>query len=209
MGAGACFLPEHLHARIRRLVGKDLTPAWLAPEWLRSCGVAGRPLNYLVRERETLRHAMYRSLTGVGLPALLRYEDRNSMAFSIESRVPFLVPAIASFLLSLPEEYLIDENGASKRVFRDAMRGLVPDMILDRRDKVGFATPERAWLLALGPWVDSVLSSDALAAVPPLHESTVRRQWREIAVGRRRFDARVWRWCNLIVWSQKMKVSYT
>jgi asparagine synthase (glutamine-hydrolysing) len=119
-----------------------------------------------------------------------------------------LVPAIASFLLSLPEEFLIDESGASKRVFRDAMRGLVPDVILDRTDKVGFATPERTWLLALGPWVDSVLSSGALAAVPALHAGTVRRQWREIAAGRRRFDARVWRWCNLIVWSQKMKVNY-
>ena len=208
MGAGAGFLPGALHGQMRRLVGKDLLPSWLSRDWVETHRIAGEPLNYTVRGKETLRRTLYRSLTGVGLPALLRYEDRNSMAFSIESRVPFLTSTIANFLLSLPEEYLIDERGVSKRVFRDAMRGLVPDLVLDRRDKIGFATPEREWLLALGPWVDAALSIEALSGVPALDGKAVRGQWREIAEGRRRFDSRVWRWCNLIVWSRKMRIGY-
>jgi asparagine synthase (glutamine-hydrolysing) len=79
------------------------------------------------------------------LPALLHWEDRDSMAFSIESRVPFLDHRIVEFLFSLPEDYIIS-NGKTKRILRDAMRGVVPDKILDRKDKLGFATPEEIWV---------------------------------------------------------------
>ena len=82
-------------------------------------------------------------LTRSSIPHLLRYEDRNSMRFSIESRVPFLDVHLVEYLFSLPEEYLISDAGCSKYVFREAMRGIVPDAILDRQDKIGFATPEK------------------------------------------------------------------
>lgn len=79
------------------------------------------------------------------LPGLLHWEDRDSMAFSIESRVPFLDHRIVEFLFSLPEDYIIS-NGKTKRILRDAMRGVVPDKILDRKDKMGFVTPEEIWV---------------------------------------------------------------
>ena len=81
-----------------------------------------------------------------GLPALLRHGDRNSMSASVESRVPFLDRNLVEFSLSLPENFLISDNGESKSVFRAAMRGIVPDSILDRRDKIGFETPQRIWI---------------------------------------------------------------
>lgn len=101
------------------------------------------------RVKSYLREA----LTRYGLPALLRHGDRNSMRFSIESRVPFLNRRLTEFSLSLPEEWLIGPDGTSKRIFREAMRGLVPDAIIDRRDKIGFATPQQGWLerLAAAP----------------------------------------------------------
>jgi len=86
------------------------------------------------------------SLTTKGLPSLLRHGDRNAMHWTIEGRVPFLTPDLAEFLLSLPEHYLISQSGETKSIFRQAMRGIVPDLILDRRDKIGFATPEQQWL---------------------------------------------------------------
>ena len=69
------------------------------------------------------------------------------MYWSIESRVPFLTIEIAEFLLQLPESYLLGQDGQTKRIFRAAMRGLVPDEILDRRDKIGFQTPEKIGFL--------------------------------------------------------------
>jgi len=79
------------------------------------------------------------------VPSLLRYEDRNSMAFSIESRVPFLDHRLVEFSCSLPTEYKLN-RGRTKEILRTSMRGTVPDAILDRRDKVGFVTPQQVWM---------------------------------------------------------------
>ena len=80
------------------------------------------------------------------IPQLVRQGDRNAMAHSVENRVPFLSIPLAEKVLSLPEEYLISPIGETKSVLKAAMRGIVPDELLDRRDKVGFETPQdRLW----------------------------------------------------------------
>ena len=97
-------------------------------------------------------------MSGAALPALLRYEDRNSMAFGIESRVPFLDYRLVEFALQLPDRLKVS-NGWSKSVLRRAMVGRVPEAILRRRDKMGFATPERVWLRAALPEVRPMLAA--------------------------------------------------
>lgn len=76
------------------------------------------------------------------LPHLLRFEDKNSMRWSIESRVPFLDPELVEFVLSTPSEAKI-KKGVTKAILRKALKGIVPDMILERKDKIGFATPDK------------------------------------------------------------------
>lgn len=84
-------------------------------------------------------------LTDSNIPQLLRYEDRNSMAFSIESRVPFLETDLVNFVLSLPANFKI-RNGFTKAILRDAISGIVPDEVRLRISKLGFPTPEIEWL---------------------------------------------------------------
>jgi asparagine synthase (glutamine-hydrolysing) len=97
------------------------------------------------------------------LPALLRYEDRSSMAFSIESRVPFLDHPLVELVLSLPTKYKM-HDGWSKFVQRKAGEGLLPDEIVWRRDKLGFATPQRDWKRALArPLADLVREAEVPA----------------------------------------------
>lgn len=91
-----------------------------------------------------LRTRLYADLLLGHLQELLRYSDRNSMHFSREVRMPFLDHRLVEFALSLPDCSLF-HRGESKRVLRAAMRGIVPNRILDRRDKVGFATPWSDW----------------------------------------------------------------
>jgi asparagine synthase (glutamine-hydrolysing) len=79
------------------------------------------------------------------IPQLLRYEDRNSMRFSVESRVPFLETDLVEFIMSLPAGYKI-RNGYTKSILRDALAGLVPDEVRMRINKLGFPTPELEWL---------------------------------------------------------------
>lgn len=192
----------------KRTLGKKngMSADWLDEDWFLQQGVVPRT-TMKPRGPKLLQENLYESITG-SLPSLLRYEDRNSMAHSIESRVPFLTSQLAEFILALPEEYIIGEDGTSKSVFRRAMRGIVPDAILDRRDKIGFATPESQWLGALKPWVEDVLASDAARQIPGLNLELMKQEWEAMLAGRQSFDFRVWRWLNIIRWVQKFEVAF-
>jgi asparagine synthase (glutamine-hydrolysing) len=91
-----------------------------------------------------LRRALLAQSFRLSLPVLLRYADRNSMAHSIELRLPFLDRRVAEFALSLPAAILY-RDGFRKQVLRDAVRADVPAGVLARRDKVGYETPEEHW----------------------------------------------------------------
>jgi asparagine synthase (glutamine-hydrolysing) len=200
------LLPPELQAVVRRLVGRELVPRWMNAGWFSKRDVVPHSPHY-IRGKEILKQSLHHILSEASLPHLLRYEDRNSMSFSIESRVPFLTPKLASFVFSLPEEFLIAPDGTSKAIFRSAMRGIVPQPILDRRDKIGFATPEQMWLTTLRPWVDHTLSNGT-GDIHALNMQEVRRDWEAVLQGRRRFDSRVWRWINLIEWSHRFDVCF-
>jgi asparagine synthase (glutamine-hydrolysing) len=201
------LLPPRLQNPLRTIIGKDLTPGWMEGRWFRARGIAPGTLNGTHTDH-VLHEALLRTLTHTTLPGLLRYEDRNSMAFSIESRVPFLTPQLVQFVLNLPEKYIVARDGTSKAVFRAAMRGLVPDEILDRRDKIGFATPENRWLRQLAPWVDRVLSSDVARQLPCVNVERMCEQWGEIRNERSAFSPYVWRWLNLIQWTDQFQVQW-
>jgi asparagine synthase (glutamine-hydrolysing) len=96
------------------------------------------------KKRVSYLHNSFHSIK-VGMHELLRYEDRNSMAFSIESRVPFLDHRLVELTLNIPLEYKI-KNGWTKYMLRKAIEGTVPHEVVWRKDKKGFITPQEAWL---------------------------------------------------------------
>ena len=208
--AGGLILPEPIQALGQGLIGEGLFPAWMNAHWFREREVEGCPLISLTHRdhRLALRSLLYQSFTKTSLPMLLRYEDHNSMAHSIESRVPFLTPAFAQFVFSLPEEYIIDGEGVTKSILRQAMRGIVPDEILNRRDKIGFQTPERKLLTALQPWIMKMLVSDSLRAIPVLNMKQVIREFNGLLNGKSGFDRRFWRWINLLRWIDIFEVTF-
>ncbi|XDZ67099.1 asparagine synthase (glutamine-hydrolyzing) [Alphaproteobacteria bacterium LSUCC0226] len=195
-----CF-PDWIYALLRKAMGRDFEPAWLDTEYLSLKGVKCKerrwPLDKShkgIRVKEALASALMRR----GLPSLLRHGDRNSMAFSIESRVPFLTIPLADFLLSLPENYLVSDNGVTKHVFREAMRGIVPDSHLDRKDKIGFATPESTWLRGM---VDVIKGWIQTAPdLPFLNQSEMLTEFEKVVNGQGKLDGRVWRWVNYLRW---------
>ena len=199
------IVPPSLQAPLRRVAGEELMPSWLNSKWFEDRDVKSRSLNYQDAE-DVLRQSLYQSLNETSLPALLRYEDRNSMASSIESRVPFLTPALVSFVLALPEEYIIAADGTTKAIFRKAMRGLVPDPILQRTDKIGFVTPEMQWLLRLRPWVERLLTSSSAMQLPALNVKVIQREWNRVVSRRGGFNPRIWRWLNMILWVETFGV---
>jgi asparagine synthase (glutamine-hydrolysing) len=203
LNAARSVVPFSDRTWVRRLAGQSLVPDWLDGSWLEAHDVDVRdPLRGV---RGDLRAHRIASVQG-SLRTLLRHEDRNSMASSIESRVPFLTPALAEFAAGMPDEFLIAPDGTGKFVLRQSLRGLVPDPILDRRDKIGFATPEAGWLRTLDPWVERVLATDTARAAGPLRAGVARLRWSEMRDGRRPFDPMAWRWLNLIRWVDRFEV---
>jgi asparagine synthase (glutamine-hydrolysing) len=92
-----------------------------------------------------LRKILWWHTTRQGLVELLRYADRNSMAHSREVRLPFLDHNLVEFVFGLPERLLI-RDGWTKWVLRQAFRGVVPEQILNRVDKLGYEPPQQRWL---------------------------------------------------------------
>lgn len=78
------------------------------------------------------------------LPRYLRWEDRNSMAHSVEARVPFLDHELVEFVHSLPLNYL-DDSDSSKKILVESMQGILNEKVRNRKDKKGFITPEQRW----------------------------------------------------------------
>ncbi len=96
-------------------------------------------------------------------PNLLRYEDKNSMAFSIESRVPFLDHELVEFIFQLPIDQKI-KMGWNRYVYRQAMKGKMPEANRTRRSKIGFTNPETAWTRERAPLIRDIFSSATLSS---------------------------------------------
>jgi asparagine synthase (glutamine-hydrolysing) len=106
--------------------------------------------------RERQREDVYR----FSVPALVHYEDRCSMAFAREIRLPFLDYRLVSMLLPAAPELKLRE-GWTKWIFRKAMEPLLPPQITWRKDKQGFINPQSEWLKhELRPRVDALLAGD-------------------------------------------------
>jgi asparagine synthase (glutamine-hydrolysing) len=179
-------------------------------DWFRERGVTMSPLlaNYVPRAGMALKECLSDSLERTSLPQLLRYEDRNSMGCSVESRVPFLTTEMADFLYGLDEDLLISDDGSSKRIMRDGLSRLVPARILARHDKIGFQTPERSWLVEIGPLIDDILKSGGASGIPIFNIGEARRQWADVLAGKGGFDYRFWRWISVIAWSRQKSVRW-
>jgi asparagine synthase (glutamine-hydrolysing) len=140
VAVGAQHAPHALTGRYRMRGGSPYVPA----SSVRAAVRARDPEPTWVPGGSPLRRALLTQSFRLSLPALLRYADRNSMAHSVELRLPFLDRRIAEFALSL-EPGLLYRDGYRKAVLRDAVRADVPDAVLGRRDKVGYETPEEQW----------------------------------------------------------------
>lgn len=92
----------------------------------------------------TLSHALKQSIVSAPLPLYLRIEDRNSMAHSVETRLPFLDYRLVSFVCGLPDEWKV-RGPWNKYVLREGMRGRMPESVRGRVDKMGFPTASKKW----------------------------------------------------------------
>ncbi len=101
-------------------------------------------LSVSLNQQSTLVERIKADMTRFSVPVLLRYEDKNSMAFSREARVPFLDHRLVEYVAALPLNLKL-RDGWTKFCLRRGAGNIVPPEILQRKDKLGFTTPEDEW----------------------------------------------------------------
>lgn len=184
---------------------KFLKPSWLNFEKL---SINPRdPMIDVVTRNDSVNEISYSQLTASNLQMLLHWEDRNSMASSVEARVPFLDYRLVEFALGLPDNFKIS-NGVTKRILRFAMTKTVPNAVINRVDKIGFATPEEIWLHNNTTNIFRQKLIDTINVTNGLIEPSAIHIFDDTISGRRKFDFLIWRLINLGEWFKVFNVKF-
>lgn len=135
------------------------------------------------------------------LEHLLKWEDRNSMWFSLEARVPFLDYRLVEKSLATSGEMII-RKGWTKHILRESMRWTLPEKIRARKDKIGFGTPQADWFRTKG-WdrkiVDIVLSN-SFRERRLIDPDKALKIYKEHLFHKRDASKEIWKWVNLELW---------
>jgi asparagine synthase (glutamine-hydrolysing) len=183
-----------LYALVREKLSGSQHPS---SEWL-ALNVASR----VPREYLSVNNYSHDQLFEHSLPALLHYEDRNSMTFSIEARVPYLDKTLSDFVRVLPPEVKV-RHGVTKWILREAVKGTLLDMLRLRKDKMGFATPEERWMKERYPEM-FVQFENVVHRYPGIfHYEGSLKKFDRIMQGKEPFSFWVWR---VIVFGKWMEV---
>jgi asparagine synthase (glutamine-hydrolysing) len=164
---------------------------------------AKHPLSDIVYKTNNTVEISKLMLYHTALPKYLRWEDRNSMAHSVEARVPFLDHRLVEFALSLPLELLNQPGMGPKPLLTESLSEILPPAIRNRMDKKGFITPEEAWFKDHNnPFFDSIL--DVV-----LNESSYNRnQVEQFLIGMRKgdipFSYAYWRLYSFSLWKNQL-----
>ena len=184
---GNKFVPRFLQQKLRKFAGKTSEQSdWINLDSLEAIAKTPYPecRSFIDQSKQQILHS--------SVPMLLHFEDRNSMAHSIESRTPFLDYRLVEFALGLPNEFKVQE-GISKRLLRKAADNILPEMILHRHDKMGFLTAEEVWFKEQSPkklldYIGKAIDASNKAISPKMYTRT-----QEMLAGKRAFDYSYWR----------------
>ncbi|MCZ8316886.1 asparagine synthase (glutamine-hydrolyzing) [Phreatobacter sp.] len=206
------LLPWSVGATLRRQRASLTQHNWLGSDLLRAIGNTADAFTTATQSLglappTDLRSLCLASTYATNLPMLLHWEDRNSMAHSIEARVPFLDHPLVEFSLALGDDHKV-VGGDTKRVLRRAMHDVLPAAVRERRDKLGFATPEEIWFRGpLRPLIHEGIE-ETLVRYPDLfNPAGVRALRDDMLDGRRPFDFTLWRIANVGIWGERFAVT--
>jgi len=160
--------------------------------------------DYFSTSSKGLTDDLHKEYFGTPLKVLLRVADRSSMHHGIESRMPFADdPALMYYGHALPSELKINKN-MGKWILREAMRGITPEPVLNRKDKTGFATPEVHWLQQ---------ASEELWKGLPGHSNLLQvarikdKQKQLMQLAEHQHLHKVWRMLNYLWWERVFEIS--
>jgi asparagine synthase (glutamine-hydrolysing) len=178
-------------AQLRRIIGQFLKrdridKSWLKPDFVklhkRKLDNSGKSV--LAFSLDQVRKS--------NLPLLLHWEDRNSMRFSVEARVPFLDYRVVEYCLALESDKKI-VGGRLKDILRSEMKNVIPEEIYLRKDKLNFSTAEEMWFVQKDPKHFRNHLVDAIEHLGEYVNDSLIRQFDEVIAKKRKYDGRYFR----------------
>ena len=151
------------------------------------------------RVQDNLKRRLLQDFVTYSLPPLLRYEDRASMAHSLEARLPFLDQELVEHILRLPSSAIIN-RGWTRAVVRRALHGVLPERIEKRRKKIGFTTPEFRWYRRQRAAMQSLMRSPTFRARKYWKGDEIARRFAMACRGEVEESMFFWRAVNAEVW---------
>ncbi len=197
-----------LPAFIKPLFGKLLGKNKYKTNWINYGSLVVENEDHFLKtglNPKNIQDTLYSQIIYNNLPMLLHWEDRDSMAHSIESRVPFLDYNLVEYLISLPSNYKI-KNGVTKKILRDGLRDLLPNIISNRMSKLGFVTPEEIWVKENPEYFRDKLIEAIKNSKGILDEKNTINIFEEIISGKRSFDFWLWRLISFGTWVKLFRV---
>ena len=149
---------------------------------------------------ETLKDALINHFE-FKLEHLLKWEDRNSMWFSIEARVPFLDHRLVERTISLNDDLIIND-GMTKYILREAMKGRLPEPIRMRKDKIGFGTPHDEWFRTpvFQKYIKDIIYSPAFASRGLVDVKKVQDLYARHLNRNGNYGKEIWKWIHMEKW---------
>lgn len=138
------------------------------------------------------------------LEHLLKWEDLNSMHFSIESRVPFLDHNLVEATISTPSNQKI-YKAETKHILREALKDVLPNKILNRMDKKGFSNPRDKWFRSIEfqKYIFKLINSESFKNRGYFDSDIANEQYKNHLTGKINISKEIWKWINLEIWFRK------
>jgi asparagine synthase (glutamine-hydrolysing) len=203
------LMPYHMAAHFIRIVRKNHKVPWLHNKCYSLLSSQNTPYkSHCSRIEDPLQALSVHLILHTSLPMLLHFEDRNSMAHGIEARVPFVDHQLVEFSLLLKPELKV-KNGTTKQILRKSLQQILPTLIYNRQDKLGFPTPEAAWLRGTLNTLGKQGIGIAYERFYPLFQKKTLTAWSQaILNGQKKYDFALWRIICLGYWAKVFDLSH-
>ncbi len=189
------MLPSILRTQVRVMEKGYLDPGFFKDNANGTNVITGELYGSKSLQEALINHFEYK------LEHLLKWEDRNSMWFSLEARVPFLDYRLVERTLTVPDDMII-HKGMTKHILRESMKGTLPEAIRMRRDKVGFETPEAEWFRTpiFQKYIKDMIYSAPFTTRGIMDIKKVHHIYQQHLDRQGNYSREIWKWIHLEMW---------
>lgn len=181
------------------------SPIWMKKKWYDENASIPTPYPVLMPGGiKGIRELAENAMKHYSLPHQLHSEDRHSMMFSVESRLPFLDHTLVEFAMHLPDNFKI-RNGISKSILRDGLTEILPEKIARRNTKLGFPGPEDKLFLKPDPSVKIKLR-ELVDIFPGIFSNSIVDKYDKCFTHKQRYHSLVFKALSFYSWAKKFKV---